>query len=334
MMALFAKADPDLKLQHDAESALRSKRRDRDSLAERLRTVAAAILLHRQTARELARDGADDAAISAAESRMRESADRSSTLSGAIVDVDKTIGELSAQIEQIVDKRVRAETSLAVDAMADRLSRAQVAHEAAALELELAAREPGLLIPEGVAVGEFTLSARQQLPAAIEMIMVGLRNHAKAVLNGGAKASLPRPAPEPPPRLAVVPPPMKTVFLLRHAKFQDVDGLHCLGKYRRHSLPQHLADRALQSGMAWPDGDKRSHGQEGAFGMVVPHPDRCEWLGDAPAAAPAPKSGAGPVIHHSAFEPHPSIPPPFNIKVARPPEPVPMAATWSAEDEP
>jgi hypothetical protein len=98
----------------------------------------------------------------------------------------------------------------------------------------------------------------------------------------------------------------------------------CLGKYRRRSLPQHLADRALQSGMAWPDGDKRSHGQEGAFGMVIPHPDHCDWIGEPPAVAPAPKSIAPP-IRHSAFEE--VIGKPFPASMSRPAPAEPMAVT-------
>jgi hypothetical protein len=183
-MVLFEKADPDVQAQKAAEAALRAKRRDRDGLAERLGIAEAAITSYRAQARQLAADGADDKAISAAEGKMRDAQDRSVTLSGAIGDVDKIIAGLSAEIERIVDKRCRAETNLAVIAMADELAEAQADFTKAAQRLEAAARESGLLIPEGGAVAEFTLSARERLPPAVEMVVVGLRNHRAAFYPG------------------------------------------------------------------------------------------------------------------------------------------------------
>ena len=78
----------------------------------------------------------------------------------------------------IVDRRMRAATSAAVAAMADRLTKA-AAHEVTALELELSARECGMLIPESRAVGEFVKSSRDQLPAAIKMVVGALQGHAR-----------------------------------------------------------------------------------------------------------------------------------------------------------
>jgi hypothetical protein len=147
-LALFEKADPDVQAQKAAEAALKAKRLDRDNLAESLGIAEAAIVSYRQRARQLAADGGDDKEITKAEGKMRDAQDRSVTLTGAIVDVDKIITGLEAQIEAIIDKRMRAETSAACIAMADRIAKAQVAHEAAALELELAAKEGGILIPE------------------------------------------------------------------------------------------------------------------------------------------------------------------------------------------
>ena len=140
-MVLFEKADPDVQAQKAAEAALRAKRRDRDGLAERLGIAEAAITSYRAQARQLAADGADDKAISAAEGKMRDAQDRRVTLSGAIGDVDKIIAGLSAEIERIVGKRCRAETNLAVIAMADELAEAQADFTKAAQRLEAAARE-------------------------------------------------------------------------------------------------------------------------------------------------------------------------------------------------
>src|SRR5580704_2450732 len=106
-ISIFEKGDVDVQAQKAAESALRAKRRDRDNLAERLGISEVAVVSHRAKARELARDGGDDAAITKAEGKMRDAQDRVVTLSGAIGDVDKIIAGLEAQVEAIIDRRCR-----------------------------------------------------------------------------------------------------------------------------------------------------------------------------------------------------------------------------------
>ena len=315
MAPFFEKADADLKAQRDAEGALRSKRRDRDGLAERLAIAETAITSYRAQARKLAGDGADDKMISTAEGRMRDAQDRVQTLTGAIADVDKTITELERTIDQIVDKRVRGETSIAVNAIATRLEKAQVAFTEAAIELEAAAREGGLLIPEGRAVAEFTLSAREQLPPAIEMVVVGLRNHARGVLSGHAPASLPRPA-APAPVLTVVPAaePMQTVFIKRNTKYLDQAGRTVtIAGNRRHSLPKKLAELALSTNLALPLSEQQRirELEYNAPAFYVPDPSACTWLGPEGAESPVRSARrGGPPIHSSltSFTPSGSSP--------------------------
>ena len=305
-MAFFEK-DPDVQAQKAAESALRSKRRDRDGLAERLGIAEAAITSYRAQARQLAADGADDKAISAAEGKMRDAQDRSVTLSGAIGDVDKIIAGLEAQIDQIVDKRCRAETSVAVNAMADRIAKALAAHQAAALELELAAKEGGILIPESVAVYEFTRSAREQLVPAVEMVIAGLRAHSLGVRSGHGPASLPRPAP-PAPVLTVVPAAekMQTVFIKRNTKYLDQAGRTVtIAGNRKHSLPQKLAELALSTNLALPLSDQQRIRdlEYNAPAFYVPDPSACTWLGEKGQETPVRSARpGGPPIHSSLTE--------------------------------
>ena len=322
-MVLFEKADPDVQAQKAAEAALRAKRRDRDGLAERLGIAEAAITSYRAQARQLAADGADDKAISAAEGKMRDAQDRSVTLSGAIGDVDKIIAGLSAEIERIVDKRCRAETNLAVIAMADELAEAQADFTKAAQRLE-AARESGLLIPEGGAVAEFTLSARERLPPAVEMVVVGLRNHARGVLSGHGPASLPRPA-APPVQLKVVPAePMQTVFIKRNVKYLDQAGRTVtIAGNRRHSLPQKLAELALSTNLALPLSDRQRIRdlEYNAPAFFVPDETSCVWLGEKGPEAPVRSARpGGPPIHSSLteFTPYDRGPPIVGTMPAQP----------------
>jgi hypothetical protein len=71
------------------------------------------------------------------------------------------------------------------------------------------------MVLDGHALTSFVMSARQQLPAAIKVILFELRSHAKAVLSGHAKASLPVAAPEPVLKL-VEAPPVKEIVALRN----------------------------------------------------------------------------------------------------------------------
>jgi predicted nucleic acid-binding Zn-ribbon protein len=142
-------------------------------------------------ARQLAADGGDDKEITKAEGKMRDAQDRSATLSGAIVDIDKIIAGLEREVEQIIDRRMRVETNLALAAMVTRLEKAQAAHASSALELEMSCRECALVALEANAVAAFTMDLRQQLEPAIPTIIEGLKHHARAVAAGTARPSLP-----------------------------------------------------------------------------------------------------------------------------------------------
>ena len=77
-MALFAKADPDLKAQHDAEAKLRARRRDRDAVAEQLKTFEAKVIERREAALALVGDGGggDDPKLTTIENEMRRAGSR------------------------------------------------------------------------------------------------------------------------------------------------------------------------------------------------------------------------------------------------------------------
>jgi hypothetical protein len=329
-MALWEKADADLQAQKAAESALKSRRRDRDSLAERLGIAETSITSYRAQARKLAGDGGDDKAISTAEGRMRDAQDRVVTLTGALADIDVIITGIEREIDQIVDARCRRETSAAVTAMADELAEAQADFTKAAQRLEAAARQSGLLVPEGRAVAEFTLSAHTQLPPATAMVVGALHAHAKAVLAGGAPASLPRPAPAP--KLAIVPPPvpMTNIFILQNLKYVNAEGATvCLGRSKRADLPAKLAEQALAEHKALPLSDPRCRALEYGATPYVPDEASCAWIGSPAKAKPAQKSTAAPIMS-SHFEPL-DRGPAYTVAIPRV-EPVAMGSRNAEED--
>jgi hypothetical protein len=332
-MALFEKIDPDTKQQRDAESALRSKRRDRESLTERLGIAEAAIVSYRAQARQLASEGADDAAISKAEGRMRDSADRCVTLRGAIDDVDKIITGIEREIEQIIDRRCRAETSAAVNAMGDRVQRAAAAFDEAAKELEAASKEGGLIVPESRAISIFTGDANAQLKPATEMVVAALRQHAQGVLSGHAPASLPRPAPEPVKLALVKPPPeMMNVFALKNLKYvNDAGGVTCIGGKKRSDVPESLGRLAISSGLALDISDPRCRDIGYNASPYEPDEANCEWLGKPGAEAPERFMRPGGTPEYHSTSPSPFTPmdrgPAFSVPISRGRGPEPLAAT-------
>jgi hypothetical protein len=290
--------------------------------AVRLQTAEAKLAEARSNVEALALES-DETALDRALQSRRAAEDKLAALHGAAAKIGKEISEIEAAIDKVVDGRVRAETSVAVNAMADRLAKAQAAHEAAALELELAAKEGGILIPESVAVYQFTRSAREQLPPAVEMVVAALRAHSRGVLSGHGSPSLPQ-QPAPPPKLEIVPPmPTVSLFATKKLKYLDAAGAVIVcGAYHKHTFPQALGELALRTNVAVALNDKRVRDLQAAGLATVGTPDEaaCEWLGARGREAPErfAKRG-GPPIHSSLTSFTPSGTGPFTVVDRGPP---------------
>jgi hypothetical protein len=193
-MVLFPKAsDPQKKAQRDLDAA----RASRNSLFERRKIAETSAAEHRDKARKLAREGADDQTLSAAELDMRREQDRTATFTGAISDVEATIANLEGEIAQIIDQRCRNETAAALTTLADKLAAAATAFDEPAGQLAEMARESALIVLDGHPLQVFMHAVKEQVPPTVAVITNGLRDHAKAVLAGTAPASLPKPVAEP-----------------------------------------------------------------------------------------------------------------------------------------
>jgi HAMP domain-containing protein len=329
MPRFFERGDPAERAQRDLEAKLKGKIDQRVDNAVRLQTAEAKLAECRANVEALALES-DEAALDRALQSRRAAEDKLAALHGAAAKIGKEVSEIEAAIDKVVDGRVRVETSAACNAMADRVQKAAAAFDEVAKELEAASKEAGLIIPEAVAVDHFVRSAREQIPPATTMIVGALYAHAKAVLAGGAPASLPRPA-APAPVLTVVPQqePMQTVFIKRNVKYLDQAGRTVtIAGNRKHSLPQKLAEEALSTNLALPLSDRQliRDLEYNAPAFFVPDETSCVWLGPPGKEAP-PKfmRPGGPPIHSSltTFEPY-DRGPGFSVTVPRGPEPQPM----------
>jgi hypothetical protein len=318
----FERGDPAEREQRNLEAKLKGKIEQRDAKGVQLQAAEAALAAARSNVEALALE-ADEAALDRALQARRSAEDKLAALRGAALAIGKEISEIEVAIDKVVDGRVRVETSAAVDAMADRIAKAQVAHEAAALELESAAKEGGKLIAESVAIFEFTRSAREQLPSAVEMVVAALRAHSRGVLSGHGSPSLPQ-QPAPPPKLEIVPPmPTVTLFTTKKLKYLDAAGAVIVcGAYHKHTFPQALGELALRTNVAVALNDKRVRDLQAAGFATVGTPDEaaCEWLGARGREAPErfAKPG-GPPVHSSLTSFTPSGAGPFTVVDRGPP---------------
>jgi hypothetical protein len=197
-MAFFTKTDPAVKSQRDLEAKLKAKRTSRDDLVERRKVAEAGAAAHRAKACELAAEGANDTALSAAETAMRRELDRVETLIDAIAQIDVAIADLEKTIAQIVDQRCRAETAAAISALVEKWSSTTAAFNAAMNELVEVARDSAVIVVDAHPIKVFLEAVQAQVPPEADLITNVLQGRAKAVLEGTAPASLPRPAPAAP----------------------------------------------------------------------------------------------------------------------------------------
>ena len=332
MALLFRdKTDPAQKLQRDLEAKLRDRRRDRDTIAGQLQASQARADERRDAARALVAAGdASDPKLTSIETEMRNAQDRAKTLTDGLADIDGGIAELEAQVDAVVDQRMRAETVAVVTGMAARMVKAEVAFTAAAQEFEDAARECAPVALDGNPLAAFLMSAKEQVPPANAVVIETLRQYAAAVAAGTARASLPHEAPAAP---KVVVPPTMEIVPLQALKYADEGRVVCLGRMQRHGVPLALGELALASGVAVRPTETRARNWIGMFGMGTPSADTCAWLGPpaAPKAMATPRSNVAPIMS-SHFEPHPNVPAPYTVKVPVSPVEVPMAAARKLEE--
>ena len=75
-VGLFNKTDPAVQKQLALEAQLKVRRASRDDLAARRKAAGTNAVVHREKARKLAAEGADDAELSAVETAMRRTGSR------------------------------------------------------------------------------------------------------------------------------------------------------------------------------------------------------------------------------------------------------------------
>jgi hypothetical protein len=309
------KSDTAKKLARDLDTA----RTARAKLADRLATAQTAVIERQTSTRALARDGADDRALDAAEAALRAAQDRVATLIAALGDAETQVAALESEQAHLADQKLRAETAAAIEVMAQEIEKAGVAFGVAAAQLTEISRRVAEIILDGHGLAAFAMNAGGEVPAAVEMIARLLRDRARATIDGATPAALPKAETVPAP-VQQLPPQIRHVFMMRPAKYTDTDGkLVILRRWLDADLPPEIAIRALRSGCAVEVTDprrKKLFGQQGTRGPYLPDPSDCDdldaagpaALGDAVEPAPPPEEPTPapdfdrPVVKHSRFQ--------------------------------
>src|SRR5580692_1544246 len=101
-----------------AEKKFADTRASRDALAVRLTAAQDAVASAHATLHQLAVEGAVDAALADGEAKLRDTERRVATLTPALVEIDKLLATLEAERAEMLDKKTRAATALATNALA------------------------------------------------------------------------------------------------------------------------------------------------------------------------------------------------------------------------
>jgi len=229
-----------------AEKKVADTRIARDALATRLAAAQGGVVEASVALRQLAVQGADDAALAAGEAKLRASQDRVTTLSAGLIETEQHLATLAAAAADVADRKLRGQTSAAIEAVASDLEDAAKLFEAGASALLEAAKRSSAIISDAVGLEKYASGVVIETPPAVSATADMLRLRANHVLNSlhDAPAAMPtRNAPNIVP--VAVQPVTKQVFCMKQVRWSAPEGQRFAPKYAILDLPPDVADRAL-----------------------------------------------------------------------------------------
>jgi hypothetical protein len=299
------------------EAPIKSLTRDRDlakancdRLALKLHDAEANVIATKSLAQRAALDG-DDGGLDAAEAAERAALHRHGTLSAAHTEAAKLLALLESQIVEMLDKKTRTATALATNALADELVEIGAAYHASTSALNEVCSRVLTFTTEANGLSVFLTSSLIEVAAAIRVVNEVLKQHSRSVLNGLAKAEMPK-VPEPPAKPVAAQPkaPTVRVFSTKPVMWLEDGQRRSGGKCCDLDLPVAVAERALSSGAC----------------VKLDHPSRATNIGRWPGhyslsvcfdldSEAAPSGSATEPTIHSAFQPI-DRGKPFQLKIA------------------
>jgi hypothetical protein len=257
------KSDPEKKLARDLDAA----RVNQNRLVERSKAAELMVSERRAEAQRLARDGANDSELDAAEAALRSAQDRRSTLAAALVDVERQVQDLERAQDDLADRKLRAESAAIIEKLTLEVAEAATAFDAGAEKLAECTARAAAIITDAKGLETFATRARTEVSGAVAMISAMLRSRASEVLSGSAPPGLPKPEGPTPlkPRPASI--PTKQIFALENLKWTNAAGaVEKMAKYMIGEVPVALAERAISQNWADEPASARAQQMIAAFG--------------------------------------------------------------------
>ena len=186
-MAMF-RTSPEKSVVKDRDKA----KANSDRLAARLADAEQAVIITKSAAQRAALDG-DDAALDTAETAERGALHRLTTIRAAHEAANKLLEKFAAQLATVADEKLRSATNAAALALAEELIEAGAAYDAATAMLSEVSIRALAVTMEANGLAVFAASSRIEVAAATTVVAEALRQHGRAVLNGLAKAEMPKP---------------------------------------------------------------------------------------------------------------------------------------------
>jgi len=182
----------------DAEKTLQKTLDAAKSVAARLITAKTLLAEHHATAKQLARDNADDATLDEAENNIRAAQIRVDTLGAALTETDQQILRLEQELAAVADKKQREAAAFEIEKTAEGFASAAADTVTSLNALALHTEAMVRFLPDAADLHSFALRAKAELPGNIEMLLILARSYTDAVLAGHNNATLPAPeAPAP-----------------------------------------------------------------------------------------------------------------------------------------
>jgi hypothetical protein len=165
-------------------------------------------------------------------------------LAPALAEIEKLLVQIEADRTEMLDKKTRTATALATNALADEMTEAHASYDASTSALNEVCSRALAVTMEANGLSVFLTSSLIEVAAAVPVLGEVLKQHARAVLNGSAKAEMP--TPEKPFVAPVEVQPVTTqVFVMKQVRWTAAEGQRFAPKYAILDLPPDVADRAL-----------------------------------------------------------------------------------------
>jgi hypothetical protein len=287
-MALFSKS-PEKTLSNDRDAA----KANHDRLAARLADAESNVIACKMASQTAALDG-DDGSLDVAEAAERAALHRRDSLRAAHGAAGNLLADLETKIGEASDKKTRATTSAGVNALADELIEAGAAYLASTALFHAVCSRALIVTMEAQGLEAFTRASGVEVAAALPVVGEVLREYARAVLQGFAKAEMPQPAPAPVKPVPITKPATRQLFATRAVSWTEGDLLRIGRKFTDVELPIQCADRAIKARVCVEMDNSARNRQTLNAWPGHPDPASCYNL-DADAAQHDPAI-------HSAFE--------------------------------